>query len=57
MLHEVIHELHTKKLQGVVLKIDFEKAYDSISWSFVERLFTPTKEMDNGHSTRGQSVC
>ena len=40
MLHEVVHELHSKKMQGVLFKIDFEKAYDSISWDFVEEVLT-----------------
>jgi hypothetical protein len=26
VLHETTHELHTKKKDGVILKIDFEKA-------------------------------
>jgi hypothetical protein len=26
VLHETIHELHRKKLDGVIFKIDFEKA-------------------------------
>jgi hypothetical protein len=30
VLHETIHELHSKKLDGVLFKIDFEKAYDKI---------------------------
>jgi hypothetical protein len=30
ILHETIHELHTKKLDGVLFKIDFEKAYDKV---------------------------
>ena len=37
ILHETIHELHRKKLDGVILKIDFEKAYDNIKWSFVKQ--------------------
>ena len=40
MLHEIVHELQTKKMEGVILKIDFEKAYDSISWDFVEEMMT-----------------
>ncbi|WVZ84119.1 hypothetical protein U9M48_031180 [Paspalum notatum var. saurae] len=28
LLHETLHELHTKKQNGVIFKIDFEKAYD-----------------------------
>jgi hypothetical protein len=30
VLHETIHELHRKKLDGVLFKIDFEKAYDKV---------------------------
>jgi hypothetical protein len=30
ILHETVHELHSKKLNGVILKIDFEKAYDKV---------------------------
>jgi hypothetical protein len=32
ILHEIIHELHTKKMDGVLFKIDFEKAYDKVKW-------------------------
>uniref|UniRef100_J3NES6 Reverse transcriptase domain-containing protein n=1 Tax=Oryza brachyantha TaxID=4533 RepID=J3NES6_ORYBR len=28
ILHETLHEMHRKKLDGVILKLDFEKAYD-----------------------------
>ena len=37
ILHETIHELHRKKLDGVLLKIDFEKAYDKVNWSFLQQ--------------------
>jgi hypothetical protein len=30
ILHETIHELHRKKERTVILKIDFEKAYDKV---------------------------
>ena len=30
ILHETIHELHTKKQDGIIFKIDFEKAYDKV---------------------------
>jgi hypothetical protein len=30
ILHETIHELRRKKMDGVLLKIDSEKAYDKV---------------------------
>ena len=35
VLHETIHELHWKKMDGVLFKIDFEKAYDKVKWPFL----------------------
>ena len=35
ILHETVHELHRKKQSGVILKIDFEKAYDKVKWPFL----------------------
>jgi hypothetical protein len=35
IIHETIHEMHRKKQNGVILKIDFEKAYDKVKWSFM----------------------
>jgi len=35
ILHEVIHETKRRKQIGVVLKLDFEKAYDKINWDFL----------------------
>ena len=37
-LHETIHELHRKKMDGVLLKIDFEKAYDKVKWPFLQQV-------------------
>ena len=37
ILHEAIHELHKKKMNGVILKLDFEKAYDKVNWSFLQQ--------------------
>jgi hypothetical protein len=30
ILHETIHELHKKRQDGVILKLDFKKAYDKL---------------------------
>jgi hypothetical protein len=37
VLHETVHELHRKKLNGIILKIHFEKAYDKVKWSFLQQ--------------------
>ena len=37
ILHETIHELHTKNRDGIILKIDFEKAYDKVKWPFLQQ--------------------
>jgi hypothetical protein len=31
-LHEIVHEVKRKKQNGIILKIDFEKAYDKVNW-------------------------
>jgi hypothetical protein len=36
VLHETIHELHLKKIDGVLFKVDFEKAYTKVKWSFLQ---------------------
>jgi hypothetical protein len=37
VLHETIHELQRKKMNGVLLKLDFEKAYDKVNWDFLQQ--------------------
>ena len=38
-LHEILHDTKLRKENGVVLKLDFEKAYDKISRKFLKRCF------------------
>jgi hypothetical protein len=35
ILHEVLHEAKRKNRIGIILKLDFEKAYDKVKWSFL----------------------
>jgi hypothetical protein len=37
MLHETIHEIHRKMMSGVILKLDFEKAYDKVNLAFLQQ--------------------
>ena len=34
-LHETLHELYKNKMNGVILKLDFEKAYAKVCWDFL----------------------
>jgi hypothetical protein len=34
-LHEILHDTRSKKKDGLVLKLDFEKAYDKFNWKFL----------------------
>ncbi|WVZ96489.1 hypothetical protein U9M48_042121 [Paspalum notatum var. saurae] len=37
IVHETIHELHSRKKDGVMIKLDFEKAYDKVNWDFLQQ--------------------
>jgi hypothetical protein len=37
ILRETVHEVHRKNMNGVILKIDFEKAYDKVKWWFLQQ--------------------
>jgi len=36
-LHESIHEIKRKNQRGLLLKLDFEKAYDKVNWDFLQQ--------------------
>ena len=35
LLHEILKESRIQKQHGVILKIDFENAYDKVNWDFL----------------------
>jgi hypothetical protein len=37
MLHETIHELHRKKMNGFILKLDFERAYAKVNLDILQQ--------------------
>jgi hypothetical protein len=38
--HGVLHELASRKKSGIMLNLDFEKAYDKVGWRFLEEVMT-----------------
>jgi hypothetical protein len=49
-LHETVQELHSKKLNGLILKLDFEKAYDKVKWSFLHQTLRMKGFFDEWHA-------
>lgn len=38
--HEVIHSIHHSNVEGLVLKLDYEKAYDKVNWNFLYNILS-----------------
>jgi hypothetical protein len=47
-LIEIIHTLRIKKQGGILLKLDFEKAYDRVNWEFLTEVLS-CKGFDEGY--------
>ena len=37
LIYDIIEACNRKKIEGVIILIDFEKAFDSISWKFIQK--------------------
>jgi hypothetical protein len=37
ILHETIHELHKRKQNRIIFKINFEKSYDKVNWNSLQQ--------------------
>jgi hypothetical protein len=62
VLHETIHELRRKKGRGIILKLDFEKAYDKVNWAFLQQVLRMKGFSDKwcqwiDNIVKGGSVC
>jgi predicted enzyme involved in methoxymalonyl-ACP biosynthesis len=55
ILQETIHELHRKE-SGVILKIDFKKAYDKVKWPFVKQVLE-MKRFSNKWCNWMDTIC
>jgi hypothetical protein len=38
LAHDIIHRVVRNKENGMILKLDYKKAYDSVSWQFLEEM-------------------
>ena len=40
LTHEVIHSLKHSKKVGMILKIDLSKAFDKLSWTYIQKMLS-----------------
>ena len=60
--HDIIHEIAKKGEPGIILKIDYGKSYDRVTWSFLEEVLNSRGFSEKWVNwikllTRGGSVC
>ena len=40
LIYDIMHYIEVKKINGILLLIDFAKAFDSISWTFIYKILS-----------------
>jgi hypothetical protein len=50
-LHEILNEMHVSHQPAIILKLDFEKAYDQMNWAFLRTVLT-RKGFESGNIHR-----
>jgi hypothetical protein len=40
LAHEVIHSLKSSCTPGMIIKLDFSKSFDKVSWQYMQRILT-----------------
>jgi hypothetical protein len=57
ILHEAMHEIRRKKKRGIIMKLDFEKAYDNVQWSFLFEVLERKRFPEKWTQWMKQVVC
>ena len=48
LIYDIIHECSQQNSKGLIVLIDFEKAFDSISWTFIRKSINSVNQHSNG---------
>lgn len=56
-LHEIMHDLKVRKTKALILKLDFEKAYDSVSWDFLRKVLLAGQRLRWGLCPSPYAIC